>query len=138
MGWIRYKSSTQLGGPYRDLTGPSPLDLREIQTQHTFVELGVDLRLIDRLRQTELAEERSRLVLSEDVGLSGGLRRRDLPGERQNAFAQVNLQVLSFHTRHVREDGDRAFVLEDVDGRRVDGPRARLLGNGRNASFFGF
>jgi hypothetical protein len=74
------QDSKHSGGPNGDLPGLRLLHFRELQPEHAVVELRVDLRLIDRLRQTELAEERPGLVLAEDIGLFRSLWGRDLRG----------------------------------------------------------
>ncbi len=55
-----------------DLPRLGALDLGELEAQHAIREVGIDLGLVDRLRQRELAEERAGLILSQHVALGGG------------------------------------------------------------------
>src|ERR1044071_4508310 len=89
-------------GSHSDLPRLGTLDLRELEPQHAIAEVRVDLRLIDRFRERELAEERAGLVLSQHVHLARcTYLRRHATFQGQDAVAKVDLELIRFDAKQI-------------------------------------
>src|SRR5262249_24815578 len=122
---------SSLRGRHNDLTRSHFFDLWQLQPKHSIRQLGLNLRLIHRLRKGELSEERSSAIFAEDMHLVRSFGRGHRSCQGQNVFTEVDLEFRAFHPRHICQDSNCVIVFEYIDQRRIDRTEPSLLSNPR-------